>query len=258
MRALLWSIIAMSAGIASCQRQLSDAAPTTAPSAPQVGASSAAQVAAAASESSRVRSSLPVAKDGVYELADVLLWAMPDAGDGHETLAGLQDYNRFKGVVSKIQSSASRRGGYEGQVVIGVGALPAIAENIQDDYAWKTYIFGPNAGAAGFEISSSHAIRTEAAALGPVYLRAHGLKVLTLACFSEGATATNADALYLVHAPGKAPTLMGHSVSTGSAGQFVTFTLHFGPVDWKDLPGTKPDHQGEVQPFAICPYKEFR
>lgn len=185
MRVLWWSIIAMSAGIASCQRQPPDAAPKTGPAAPQVGVSSAAQ-AAEASESSRVRSTLPVAKDGVYELADVLLWAMPDAADGHETLADLQDYNRFKGVVSKIQSSASRRGGYEGQVVIGVGALPAIAENIQDDYAWKTYIFGPNAGAAGFEISSSHAIRTEAAALGPAYLRAHGLNVLTLACFSEG------------------------------------------------------------------------
>ncbi len=221
----------------------------------------------------------------MYELADVLLWAMPPdveaehlsvsasgaasdaqplAPTGGRTLPpalpGIQDFNRFKGVVTDIVSAPAQslRAGYEGQVVLGIDGKRLVAENIQDDYAWRVSIPGPRTGATAIEFESQRAIQLDPDSVGPSYLRRKGFDVVTLGCSSSGDTPDNAEGLYLVRAPGKAPTLLTWAVSTGSAGVFVRYRLHFGALDPGDVPGTQPNFEGRVQGFGVCPYPAFR
>lgn len=245
-------IAAAAAAVALCACQQQDRATTvteaSAPTAPSAPASNTAEAPAAN----------PLPTNGAYELADVLKWAMPDAPTNTSSTPDLQDYNRFKGVVGDIKRSASLQGGYEGRVVLAINSVKAVAENIEDDYAWRVSIEGPNAGAAGIAFASHRAIRPDVESAGPAYLRSKGLDVVALSCFSDGGTSANAEGLYLVRVPRKAPTFLTYSVSTGSAGTFVTYRVHFGAIDWSSVPGTSPDFQGKVQPFGVCPYKDFR
>lgn len=195
-------------------------------------------------------------KNGLYELADVVAWAMPAEADSLNTaLPAPQDYNRFKGVVTDIAASKSKLGGYEGRVSIGVNGKRTIAENIEDDYQWKVFIFGPQVGATTFAIASWRSVSVE---VGPSYLRSKNFDLVNLSCFSEGDTPNNAKALYLARYPGKLPTLITYSVSTGSGGKTVDYRIHFGGVQWDAVPAaTDINFKGESQAFASCPYKEL-
>ncbi|MYM92660.1 hypothetical protein [Duganella vulcania] len=198
---------------------------------------------------------VPVAHEGAYELADVLLWAMPDAKPGESSLPDIQDYNRFKGIVANIKVSKTNLGGYEGQILIAADGKRAIAENIEDDYKWRVFITGPQVGASDIEFESGRAIVGD---IGPGYLRKHKFDVLALSCFSEGGTSSNASVLYLVRYPGKAQSLLTYSVSTGSGGVFISYQLHYGPIEWSAIPGaTTPNYQGGMQRFGDCPYKDL-
>jgi hypothetical protein len=193
-------------------------------------------------------------KNGLYELADVLAWAMPTVDSASpESLSSLQDYNRFKGVISGIRPAKVTR--FEGQIAIGVDGRRATPENIEDEYRWKASLDGPEVGANIVELESVRAVLADT---GPAYLRKMGFELIGLACFSEGGTPTNATALYLAKYVGKQPTLMLYSVSTGSGGTFVNYSLHFGSLSWNHVPGaTQPNFKGEIQPFGYCPYKNL-
>jgi len=173
-------------------------------------------------------SDIPRARDGGgYELAEVLAWAMPKSAANAATLPSLQDYNRFKGVVSDIKRSEGGDGQYVGKVVPLVDGTRVAAENIEDDYAWRVWIDGPQAGAASVKFDSFGKGNAVSAEIGPAYLRRHGFDLVALACFGSGGTPNNADAMYLARFPGKAPTLMTFSVSTGSGGVFNSWLLHY-------------------------------
>ena len=196
-------------------------------------------------------------KDGLYELAEVIAWAMPLAAKNKPTaLPSYQDYNRFKGVVSDITVSKPGWGRYEGGVAVAVNGKPALAENIEDDYKWKVFIDGPEVGANQITFSSQ---RPVAADMGPTYLRARNFEIVNLSCFSDGDTPTDATALYLARYPGKDPTLLTYTLSTGSRGTTIDYHVHFGGLQWDAVPGARVvNYKGEVQGFASCRYKELR
>lgn len=198
----------------------------------------------------------PVAKDGLYELADVLRWIMPRQTQQVAEFAGLQDYNRFKGPITDIQSGAPHFQ-YRGRIRLAIDGKRGIAENIEDDYAWQVTLDGANAGATDIALSSFKAVAPGTPEVAE-YLRRHRFDVLLLSCFSDAATPTNAEAMYLLRAEGRAPVLFTLGVSTGSGGVFLTYKVSFGPVAWGDVPGaTKSDIQGMPYPLAGCPMKEF-
>lgn len=199
------------------------------------------------------KSNVPVEKLGGYEVADVLAWAMPDQGPkSTNSLPDFQDYNRFKGLVRDIKASPV---GYEGSVVMLAEGKQSLLENIEDDYKWKVFVSGPNAGANSIFFDSKRPIKIE---IGPTYLRKHHFDLIVLSCFSDGDTPTNATALYLAQYPGKRPTLLRYQVSTGSAGKMVEYQLHFGPVEWSSVPGARDiNYAGKTQKFAECPYAEL-
>jgi hypothetical protein len=196
----------------------------------------------------------PTPKNGAYEIADVLMWAMPSSSGQKRSLPGFQDYNRFKGVVSNIRRSTYGRETFEGQVVLLAYGKNAMVENIEDNYSWRVGISGPQVGATELAFYSG-AISGD---LGPNYLRKHGIELITLSCFSTGDTSTNASALYLALVPGKAPTLLSYDINTGSSGETVTYKVHYYSVNWSDVPGaTERNYKGEVQDFGVCPYKNL-
>lgn len=195
---------------------------------------------------------------GGYELAEVLAWAMPAAEAGGITLPSLQDYNRFKGVVSNI-TRATGVGQYVGKLVPLADGKRVVAENIQDDYAWAVDIDGPQVGASSVTFRSFDGITAVDVEVGPAYLRKHGFDLVALICFSSGGTANNATGMYLARYAGRTPTLMTFAVSTGSRGVSNGWTVHYGSVDWKDVPAaTEADYRGVRQPFARCEYKDLR
>ena len=199
---------------------------------------------------------VPFSKSGAYELADVLKWALPEAGSTPFATPELQDYNRFKGVVQDIKVSQVLSSRYVGAVTLAVDGQQMQPENLVDNYRTDVRIFGPEAGAQGIAFATEV---KESVYVGPAYLRKHGFDVVPLSCFSVGQTSTNAEALYLVRAPGKAPTYVTFRVSTGSGGASVEYTVRYGGMDWKDVPGaTEPQFDGTVQPFGYCPYKSMQ
>lgn len=200
------------------------------------------------------KESEPKSQNGAYELAEVLAWAMPNVDLKNPTsLPSNQNYNRFKGVINEIHATTSNLGGYEGTVQILAEGKRTIIENIEDNYKWQASITGPQVGANSLILSSQRAVGTD---VGPTYLRKHDFDLMLLSCFSDGDTPTNATALYLARFPGKAPVLLGYSVSTGSAGQFIAYQVYFGPIAWESVPGARQlNYKGESQPFGSCPYK---
>jgi len=207
-------------------------------------------------------SELPSAKNGYYELADILAWAMP-ASDSSSPLSlssSPQDYNRFKGVVSNFIMSKSVR--YEGSILVNVEGNQANAENILNENSWAVRLDGPNIGASEFQLDSGaisfDASKNEDIDTGPAYLRKKGFELTNLVCFSDGNTPTNAEAMYLAKYPGRQPTLIKYSISTGSSGKYVNWTIYFFGISWKSVPGaTERNFEGKIQSFGDCPYKEF-
>jgi hypothetical protein len=191
--------------------------------------------------------------DGFYELADFLAWAMPEISSGDQfTLPTLQHYARFGGVFEVLPYDGREK--YSGFVSLLVDGAIAIHPNIYRDYGWRVGIDGPEAGATSLSLTGSVVID----AVAPKYLRANGFELTPLTCFSEGGTPINAVALYLARYPGKQPTLMSYMVSTGSAGRFVDFVLHFAPVSWASVPGTSDSQFSTSRGLGDCPYEAFR
>ena len=202
--------------------------------------------------------SIPVSfsKTGAYELVDIIRWAMPPASGETILPAGFQDYNRFKGPIENIQISDDRFNKYKGTAALVVSGKKIQPENITDQYLTDVHIFGPEVGAAGISLSTKLSPSIE---VGPDYLRKGGLNPIPLSCFSEGRTPTNANALYLVQAPSKAPVYLTYSISTGSGGKWFTYTIWFGSIDWKFVPGaTENMFDGTTQAFGSSPYKDFQ
>ena len=238
--------------VGGCQKEHSQPMPAAQP------AYSASGVSTLVPSAPSLPASVPVSfsKTGAYELADVLRWALPDSGGTAFTTPGLQDYNRFKGVVQDIQLSQEPRSRYVGAVTLMVDGRQMQPENLVDNYRTGVKIFGVEAGAQGISFATGVLPTVQA---GPAYLRKQGLDVVPLSCFSVGKTPTNAEALYLVRAPGKAPTYVTYRVSTGSAGVSIDYTVRYGGMDWQDVPGAvEPQFDGTVQPFGHCPYKEMQ
>lgn len=202
---------------------------------------------------------IPKSQHGAYELAEVLAWSMPDTAPSDSPLAlpSFQDYNRFKGVVSNIQSSTSVDGGYEGTIEMLADGKRVVVENIEDDYKWKVLITGPNVGANSVTFMADRAVGM-GIDIGASYLRRHQFDLVALSCFSAGQTSTNAQALYLARYPGKNPVLLSYMVSTGSAGMFVHYQVHFDSLEWESVPGAREvDYEGKSQPFGVCPYEDL-
>ena len=213
----------------------------------------------AQSQAQAPRSDVPTPREGGYELAEVLAWAMPAAAAGATSaLPSLQDYNRFKGVVSNI-TRAEGGAQYIGKVVPLADGKRIVPDNIEDDYSWRVWIDGPQAGADSIRFGAFEHASSDSLELGPAYLRRHGFDLVALTCFSSGGTPNNAEAMYLVRFPGKVPTLMNYLVSTGSRGVSHSWQVHYGYVDWKDVPGaTEADYRGARQQFAQCDFESLR
>lgn len=155
-------------------------------------------------------------------------------------------------MVQDIRASQGPGSRYVGAVTLAVDGRQMQPENIVDNYRTAVRIFGPEAGAQGLAFATGV---KDALQAGPSYLRKHGLDVVPLSCFNAGQTPTNAEALYLVRAPGKAPTYVTFRSSTGSGGASIEYTVRYGGMDWKEVPGaTEPQFDGTVQTFGYCPY----
>jgi hypothetical protein len=207
---------------------------------------------------STIRAGLPIATNGGYELAEVLAWAMEDKtkDNNQSTLSSVQDYNKFKGVISDIHRSSDGDADYEGSIILFADGKQSITENIEDSYSWNVEINGPSVGADTLVFYSSRSVSTD---LGPAYLRKNKFDLIALSCFSYGNTPNNASVLYLAQYPGKKPTLISYNVTTGSMGQSVWYSVYFGQIDWKSVPGaTEVDYKNDKNRFGDCPYESLR
>lgn len=197
---------------------------------------------------------IPKSINGGYELADVLIWAMPKQVKGENSLPSLQDYNHFKSVVSNIKPTEN---GYSGTVLILADRKRTVPENITDNYDWAVSIEGPRAGASSISIDSGFI--GDKPDIGPQYLRKNNINVIALSCFSNGDTPAQSSSLYLVQYPGKTPILLSYDVSGGSSGRTIKYQLHYGGIEWKNVPGANEvNYKNETQNFAMCPYPSLK
>ncbi len=198
----------------------------------------------------------PVARNGVYEIAEVLRWAMVRNSKENTELNTLQEYNFFKGIIKNIKPG-DHLARYRGEIILGTAGRPAIASNITDEYEWSVLIDGPNAGASYIQFTSG--FLDPKIDVGPVYLRKNNFNIIPLICFSDGRSSANAEALYLVRVPGRTPTLLQYEVSTGSGGTLVQYKIHYSAIAWNEVPGAgKREFDGRQSKFGECPYEDLR
>lgn len=247
----IWSAVSLPLILIGCSKSDVPPAASAAPASSAVASASAASVAASASEAS-VKKRL-TAKDGNYELAELIAYVMVDHPAGWAGATnGLvsRDYNEFKEYVREIKfvgmadgprlqpSTATLRGfkAYTGTTGLMIRGQRAIVENVEDDYKWRVFFGGPEVAATSIELSADKTVVIqEGKGNGAAYFREAGFTLIPIACDAMGYG--NNNAVYAASFPGKFPALLSISASTGSGGQSMSYALFLSGMSWRDTPG---------------------
>lgn len=198
--------------------------------------------------------SMACAAEAPHELSAVIKGLMPESAGAPIAYTDLKKYGydfHFASSEETAKIPAMFRGGkepyfkiYVGKMQLKVNGKQFLAPSMEDNPAWQVSIAGSNAGPNVVFIQGdqvNYKLRS-----GPTYFRKAGLKLEPLGC--DYMNAGNYDGFFKVTAPGKQAVILGISASSGSAGQWYSYS-----VFWNDF---SPSYLPEGSRIGECAIKD--